>query len=660
MRRFLFFFLLAASVLAAEVSVAAGVVFRYLPGRPELSSPVVADGVETGPFLGPRELPARGPGGWGLAPPHSAEFDAPSSTLRSTAGDDLAQPLGLKLTVEAWVRPSTVAGRVVLLTSRVDAADGFTLGSADGIPFFEVVVGGQVHTLEGTTSLAAGEDHWLAATADYRSGVLYLSFHVDGRAAGTAAFTIAGDGPRGIAQPFFVGATAEGDPDDPALTGRFTGHLFAAVVRDYVAAEAYLTSSVPMDGGAYFGLPAFHDYPLTSFHLPMDQRIEASPTEPRYRYFLPFVNDGYIPQGTATAYEVTEDDTTALVYVAYYHMTRSGQTGTLASVVSEVDAVTGVLRRAFRLTGRLSHSHAGGIAYDRGALYVSSVGVLERYPLPDYEGPGGPKYYDLEADAAGTINVESKASFVSAFRDTLWVGDWRTASDVAPYLYAYPLGADGRPSRTARPAVYALPRNIQGVDLFEHDGVTYVFLSRNRNSREAEILRFRRSALDPYAVPEADTSIVLPVGIEDLSFFPDGTLWTNSESGTDYYQRREFDAWSVFYPFVYAVPPHVLFPGVSPTGREERPGGFDLGLTTYPNPFRGSTTVVFTLPEAAPVRVTVVDLLGRTVATLADSSVIAPGRHELRWDASTRPAGLYFVTVESGGRRKVRPITVTR
>ena len=108
-------------------------------------------------------------------------------------------------------------------------------------------------------------------------------------------------------------------------------------MRDYAAKDAYLASSIPQDGSPYFGLPAFHDYDLTTFHVPMDEQIDPSPAPLRHRFFLPFVNDNYVPQGTATRFDVTGGDTTAFVYVAYYHMTRSGRAETLPSVVAEID-----------------------------------------------------------------------------------------------------------------------------------------------------------------------------------------------------------------------------------------------------------------------------------------------------------------------------------
>ena len=52
-------------------------------------------------------------------------------------------------------------------------------------------------------------------------------------------------------------------------------------------------------------------------------------------------------------------------------------------------------------------------------------------------------------------------------------------------------------------------------------------------------------------------------------------------------------------------------------------------------------------------RVTVLDVLGREVAVLADG-VQPAGRHALRWDATGQASGIYLYRLEAGG------ITTTR
>ena len=80
--------------------------------------------------------------------------------------------------------------------------------------------------------------------------------------------------------------------------------------------------------------------------------------------------------------------------------------------------------------------------------------------------------------------------------------------------------------------------------------------------------------------------------------------------------------------------------------------GFELGPVA-PNPTGGAAGVDFSLPRAARVRVTVVDLAGRVVSTLADGLEPA-GRHHVSWSGGAAPAGMYFMRYQAPGRTMVR------
>lgn len=95
-------------------------------------------------------------------------------------------------------------------------------------------------------------------------------------------------------------------------------------------------------------------------------------------------------------------------------------------------------------------------------------------------------------------------------------------------------------------------------------------------------------------------------------------------------------------------------------------GGGDMGTATeddigrallhlaqsYPNPFRQSTTIAYTVEQAAPVTLTVYDLLGRRVRTLVDERQPV-GAYQIEWDgraAGGQPvaAGTYFYRLHVG------------
>ncbi len=85
----------------------------------------------------------------------------------------------------------------------------------------------------------------------------------------------------------------------------------------------------------------------------------------------------------------------------------------------------------------------------------------------------------------------------------------------------------------------------------------------------------------------------------------------------------------------------------------------DATLAVYPNPVQELAHLVFTLPEASVVRVSLFDVLGREVAVLADRAFDA-GSHILELDAVHRPAGVYVVRATGGGAVTTRRVTVLR
>jgi FlgD Ig-like domain/Putative serine esterase (DUF676) len=78
-----------------------------------------------------------------------------------------------------------------------------------------------------------------------------------------------------------------------------------------------------------------------------------------------------------------------------------------------------------------------------------------------------------------------------------------------------------------------------------------------------------------------------------------------------------------------------------------------LALSVFPHPFRGAAEITFRIPVLGRARVTIHDILGRTLRTLFSGDSGAEGQ-QLHWDgrdAAGRavPAGLYFVRLETAG-----------
>lgn len=86
--------------------------------------------------------------------------------------------------------------------------------------------------------------------------------------------------------------------------------------------------------------------------------------------------------------------------------------------------------------------------------------------------------------------------------------------------------------------------------------------------------------------------------------------------------------------------------GVRPPDASSIPTAFLLEQN-YPNPFNPTTVVSWQQPVVSWVRLTVFDLLGREVSVLMDEEK-APGRYEVKWDASQLASGMYICRMTAG------------
>lgn len=101
--------------------------------------------------------------------------------------------------------------------------------------------------------------------------------------------------------------------------------------------------------------------------------------------------------------------------------------------------------------------------------------------------------------------------------------------------------------------------------------------------------------------------------------------------------------WNDGPAFAY-MDPSATLTAVEGKGTGEVPGEFQLH-GVYPNPFNPATTIEFSLPKMANVRIVVYDILGRTVATRTLSG-LGVGRQGYRFDASALSSGTYLFRVE--------------
>lgn len=94
----------------------------------------------------------------------------------------------------------------------------------------------------------------------------------------------------------------------------------------------------------------------------------------------------------------------------------------------------------------------------------------------------------------------------------------------------------------------------------------------------------------------------------------------------------------------------------TPVQNDAERSAFDFRLgQNYPNPFNAGTVLPFHIAGAVHATLTVVDILGRTVATLVDG-MYQPGSYTAHWEPRNSASGVYVYRMEAGGMISMRKL----
>jgi Concanavalin A-like lectin/glucanases superfamily/Secretion system C-terminal sorting domain len=83
-----------------------------------------------------------------------------------------------------------------------------------------------------------------------------------------------------------------------------------------------------------------------------------------------------------------------------------------------------------------------------------------------------------------------------------------------------------------------------------------------------------------------------------------------------------------------------------------------FGLNLSPNPAAAVVRITYSLPTAAPVSLTLLDITGRTIATLTQATSQPAGDHTAVWPVAGLPAGMYTFRLQAGTTTAVRRLVV--
>ena len=590
------------------------------------------------------EETARGSEGWGYSTGKTSYFfqNTGSITTIDTIMETFIGPH--TLSGELWLKPFESEGKLLFWGNSASSNSINISLINEGLTL--------IHSLEGETfeltaeySFSLQRWHHLVWHSIISSDSINLGIYVNGQIIGKESF--------GLVAPGFVTYSSQiiiGHDQNDTIPG-FKGEIYAANLKNYFLHTQYVISPPSFDGSAYSGIPNYHDYAIGSSTNSIDERITYNPTEVKDAVFVPYANDEFIPQGVTNSFEDEEyeNDSTNMVFISLYHKTQNGTTGLKKSIIVELDPYNGYkIRRCFRLNGVQRFAHNGGIAFKNNHIYVASNYHIEKYEIPEYQ-LGADKYVDLYANVSDVYPVSSKASFVTYFEDTLWIGDYRGSSENdIPYLFGYPIDLSGDIISPANPTIYRLPIRSQGVAWARVGSDKYLFISQsNGGSNYGSIYRCHLNGLTYSETPVIDTVFSIPAGAEDLSFNGDGDLFTVSESGAKYFH----ESWSMFYPFVYSIPNQTMLENI----------GYGLGtiinenlhpqqykMRVYPNPFNGKVNIEYILGESGFVDLKINNILGQQIY-LDETWLNAEDMYSNKIDLSSHGSGVYLISLIING-----------
>lgn len=496
-------------------------------------------------------------------------------------------------TVVAHIRPRTLQGRQVLMMQKGgEDVPGFSVGIEEGRFFGERTdASGATDRVEADETLATGV--WFRLVYRYDPGGtgihdLWIDEEVvAARPVGSATGSSAG------LPPPFIGAI----PDVPEGENHsLAADVFAVSLEGYVLSDFFLESPLIRDGSAYFGALEFHDYLAavgTPADPPLERRIHGTYFSggdlPRYpeldrrlqgRWMLPFQNEGFVVQGIAA------DPENRRVFIAMYPRTAENVSYYVPSIVVEVFVPEGRMGNVFLLRredGSPLYAHVGGIAYWDGLLFVPGPGrgaardpdlfVYDLKEIPPsgfdprtFEGfeprplTAAVRFRDPMAVLVGDDKFNS-LSFMDIHLDArnrvlLSIGNFQSDRPRPVHTFEVAFPEPRRPVLLSPTTVQQTARRAQGVAFFFDADVPAgrarrAFLSTSFGNSDSVI--HASTYLGDRREPVATSELMrLPAGLEDLSL-AGSTLWTQSESGSLYFQKRTVNPWTDTFPFLLAI-----------------------------------------------------------------------------------------------------------
>ncbi len=611
-----------------------------------ISSSITANNISFEQYIDSDEATSRNTNGWGYYAPIYSIFDSANSFIESTEKVRVSFAGDHKLSGEVWFKTISKNGSLFSWNDSTQK-HGIDLYLSESKLKLERRFYDTTVVLTSNKNIELNEWNHILWTLNVLGEVVTLEFYINSNLDISQTFTLDSDvGFAIVNSQVMVGRSIY-----KLELQNFNGVLSAINFKSYIPQVEYLNTNVPFDGSEYFGIPTYHNYNIGTINQEVDQIISHSDTQIMESAFVPYMDDDFIPQGLTNSYEDKENYySSPMLYSSLYNKTVDGLTRRKRSIIVELDPSNNYkIRRCFQLGSELKYGHNGGLAFFNNKVYVASSSKIEIYNIPEYDSAiTNSKYVNLTT-SNNIYGVASIASYVTYFNDSIWVGDYVTSGN--GYLKGYPLNEDGSVNNTVSPKKYMIPHKTQGATWINVEGINYLMISLSSGDGQSSIYRVPLSELSSTHVPIPDRIFKFPAGGEDLTFDEDNNLYTQSESGSKYFQKRSSSPWSTFYPFIFKISHETLFGDIvsveDDLGRSNIESKPKVLLTSYPNPTNSMVNIEFNIKSNTKSELRIVNLLGETLK-IWKSIASRSGKQHYSWDANGVASGIYLLQLISG------------
>ncbi|MEQ9105757.1 MAG: T9SS type A sorting domain-containing protein [Rhodothermales bacterium] len=144
-----------------------------------------------------------------------------------------------------------------------------------------------------------------------------------------------------------------------------------------------------------------------------------------------------------------------------------------------------------------------------------------------------------------------------------------------------------------------------------------------------------------------------PVSLQpnDIHVVTIAIVWAQGQNNWDSVRKLRDEV-----AYIRSIAPILTSPRSIPKSTPTEPS-LSLSLGIFPNPFRSSTSVSFSIPTSADIEISVFDVLGRQVGSVADG-FFEVGTYTRSFDASELTPGVYYMRFSIIGKSFARSIVV--